>query len=298
MIIVTGASGKLGRLIVQKLADRGSATSIVAVTRDLNSIAALAEMGIQLRFGDFNDPASLQSAFAGATQILLVSSNASATGGDPLSQHRAAIEAGIAAGASRIVYTSHMAASATSKFPPMRDHHATEQMLRESAIDWTALRNGFYAASALNLIGDLSKNNMIETTASGDIAWTTHADLAEAAAAILAEPGQFDGPTPPLTARAALGFSALAEIAADLLHAPVSHVTISEDKMREKMRVRGMPEGAIGIVLGLYAASSDGEFTKTAPALETLLGRAPQSMREFMATQFALQAAENVYGRD
>jgi NAD(P)H dehydrogenase (quinone) len=294
MIVVTGASGKLGRLIVQKLAERVSAKSIVAVTRDLNSIAALAEMGIQLRFGDFNDPESLQTAFAGAAQILLVSSNAAATGGDPLSQHRAAIEAGKAAGATRIVYTSHMAASATSKFPPMRDHHATEQMLRESGVEWTALRNGFYAASALNLIGDLSTNNIIETTATGDIAWTTHDDLAEAAAVILAEPGQFEGATPPLTARAALGFSALADIAADLLNIPVSHVTLSEDEMRQKMRARGMPEGAARTVLGLYSASNDGEFGEIDRALEMLLGRAPQTMREFMATQLVFQAAENV----
>jgi len=90
---------------------------------------ALTALGVRVRHGDFEDPKSLQHAYEGATQLLMVSSNAGASGGDPRAQHRTAIDAARHVGARRIVYTSHMAASATSAFPPMHDHAATEAML-------------------------------------------------------------------------------------------------------------------------------------------------------------------------
>ncbi len=132
MIIVTGASGQLGRAIVEKLVERVPVSQVGASVRDPEKASTLA--ALRVRRGDFADPASLSDAFEGATQVLIVSSNASAYGGDPLAQHRAAIEAARAAGAGRVVYTSHMAASSASLFPPMLDHAATEEMLSQSGL--------------------------------------------------------------------------------------------------------------------------------------------------------------------
>ena len=84
----------------------------------------------------------------------MVSSNAGAEGDDPMDQHRNVVAAARDAGVGRIVYTSHMSASPTSAFPPMHTHHATEQMLRESGLAWTSLRNGFYASSIVDLLRD------------------------------------------------------------------------------------------------------------------------------------------------
>ncbi len=161
MIIVTGATGQLGRAIVESLVERVPASQVGASVRDPAKASALAALGVRVRRGDFDDPASLAHAFEGATQVLIVSSNASAYGGDPLAQHRSAIEAARAAGARRIVYTSHMAASSASLFPPMLDHVATEEMLRESGLAWTALRNGFYASSGMMFIGDALKTGAL-----------------------------------------------------------------------------------------------------------------------------------------
>jgi NAD(P)H dehydrogenase (quinone) len=288
MIIVTGATGQLGRAIVQQLAARVPATQIGASARDPAKAAALAALGVRVRQGDFNDPASLQHAFEGASTVLIVSSNAAATGGDPLAQHRAAIAAARAAGAKRVVYTSHMAASATSAFPPARDHAATEEMLRQSGLPWTALRHGFYGASGLAMMGDALATGALETAADGKFSWAAHADLAEAAAIILAEIHQghgwrWDGPTPPLTGAEALDFGDLAGIASALTGKSIVRTILTDDAMRAKIAARGAPPRAADMVLGLYTAARNGEFAAIDPLLERLLGRAPIRMRALMA---------------
>jgi NAD(P)H dehydrogenase (quinone) len=287
MIIVTGATGHLGHQIVQNLIKRVSPVEVGASVRDPQKATDLAALGVRVRQGNFDDPVSLTHAFEGASQVLIVSSNARATGGDPLKQHRNAIDASISVGARRIVYTSHMAVSASSAFPPMLDHHATENMLRESGSQWTALRNGFYAASGIMLLGDASKTGIIDAPADGKISWTAHADLAEAAAIILANEGQFEGPTPPLTASEALDLADMANILPDILHKPVQRNTIDDDAMRDKILARGIPPSAVKIMLGLYAASRAGEFAKTDATLATLLGRSPISFRTLLAEKFS-----------
>ena len=283
MIVVTGATGQLGRLIVEQLVNRVPVDRVAVSVRDVEKAQELAARGVRVRRGDFTDPKSLEHAFEGASQVLIVSSNAGAYGGDPLAQHRSAIDAARAAGARRIVYTSHMAASRASAFPPMHDHAATEQMLAESRLAWTSLRNGFYAGSAMFLLGKDLRTGVFEAPADGKIAWTTHADLAEAAAVILANEGSYDGPTPPLTAAQALDFGALCDLASSILGRPIRRSTVSEDELRAKFAASGMPAPRVAITLGLYRASRDGEFAATDPTLEKLLGRAPTGMREVLA---------------
>ncbi|GMU03647.1 NAD(P)H-binding protein [Corallococcus caeni] len=283
MIVVTGATGQLGRLIVENLITRVPVDRVAVSVRDVDKAQDLAARGVRVRRGDFAEPASLAHAFEGATQVLMVSSNARATGGDTLAQHRAAIDAARAAGARRIVYTSHMAASHSSAFPPMLDHAATEQMLAGSGLAWTALRNGFYASSAVFLLERGLKTGVFEAPADGKVSWTTHADLAEAAAVILANEGRYEGPTPPLTAEQALDFEALCELASSVLGRPLRRSVVPEDEMRAKLVASGMPAPAVAISLGLYRASRDGEFAAVDPTLRELLGRAPTGMREVMA---------------
>ncbi len=287
MIIVTGATGHLGRGIVQKLVERVPAGSVGASVRDPAKAADLAALGVRVRHGDFEEPGSLRHAFEGATQVLLVSSNAAASGGDPLAQHRNAIEAVRAVGAKRIVYTSHMGASFDSAFPPMLDHAATEDMLRQSGLAWTALRHGFYAASALQLMGDALETGVIKAPADGKVSWTAHADLAEAAAIILGNEGRYEGPTLPLTGSQALDLTDFAAIASELLDRPVTRQVITEENLRASMVARGAPDGAAKSLLGLYAASRAGEFVAVDPTLEALLGRRPITVRDLIAEKIA-----------
>jgi NAD(P)H dehydrogenase (quinone) len=277
MIIVTGATGHLGRLIVEKLLARIPANQIGTSVRDPNKATDLVALGVRVRGGDFTDAPSLRNAFEGATQVLIVSSNARASGGDPLAQHSAAIDAACAAGANRIVYTSHMAASASSAFPPMHDHHATEEMLRRSGLAWTALRNGFYGMSGIAMMGDALTTGVLASPADGKVSWTAHGDLAEAAAIMLVNPGKHDGPTPPLAGPEALDFADIAQIAS------VERSVLTDDEMRAKMTARGLPEGAQRFALGFFIASRQGEFSTTDETLRHVLGRPLVSMRALLA---------------
>ncbi len=288
MIVVTGASGQLGRAIIGQLATLLPADQLGISVRNPEKVSDLETLGFRVRQGDFDEPASLEHAFEGATQVLLVSSNARASGGDPLAQHRRAIDAAGSVGVRRIVYTSHMAASAASAFPPMLDHAATEDMLDQSGIAWTALRNGFYAASGLSLMGDALRSGVIETPRDGKIAWTAHADLAAAAARLLVDEGRYEGPTPPLTGPEAVDFDEIAAIASDLAGKPIRHEIMSEKALRARMAARGAPEASAATLLGLFAASRNGEFATVDPTLEILLGRRPLKLRDLLLEQIAL----------
>ncbi|MGH3378238.1 MAG: NAD(P)H-binding protein, partial [Actinoallomurus sp.] len=122
MIIITGATGRLGSLIVHHLLERVPADQVGVSVRDPGRAADLAGRGVRVRRGDFTDPGSLAAAFEGAAQVLIVSANE--TGGAAVAQHTAAIDAARAAGAKRLLYTSHQAAGADSLFAPMPDHAA------------------------------------------------------------------------------------------------------------------------------------------------------------------------------
>jgi NAD(P)H dehydrogenase (quinone) len=285
MIIITGATGLLGRAIVQQLTHRVPASLFGASVRDPAKATDLEALGVRVRQGDFNNPENLKYAFEGATQVLIVSSNARASGGDPLAQHRNAIAAAKAAGASRIVYTSHMAASALSAFPPMLDHAATGDMLAKANIKWTALRHSFYATSGVAMLGDGLKNSLIEAPADGKVSWTTYADLAEAAAIILAHEGKDEGPTPPLTGSQALYFIDVAKIATELQGKPVQRKTLTNDELWAKISARGAPESVARFALGFFIASRNGEFATVDPTHAKLLDRPLTGMRELMAAE-------------
>jgi uncharacterized protein YbjT (DUF2867 family) len=273
MIVVTGANGRLGRLVVDRLLTRVPAERVGVSVREPEKAGDLAERGVRVRRGSFTDPASLADAFEGATQVLVVSVDAFGEGAVAL--HRAAITAAAAAGARRILYTSHMGASHTSRFQACRDHAATEDALRASGVPFTALRNGFYAGSAARFLGHAAGSGRIALPADGPVSWTAHADLADAAAAILAEEGRFDGPTPPLTADRAYDFAAMAPMVERITGRAVTRVTVSDEEFRVAMAGNGVPEEMVDGLLGVFTASRAGEFSAVDPALAGLLGRAP-----------------------
>ncbi|MEV2230219.1 SDR family oxidoreductase [Streptomyces phaeochromogenes] len=273
MIIVTGATGQLGRQIVERLLTRVPANQVGVSVRDPQKAQPFADQGIRVRQGSFTDAASLAHAFEGASQVLIVSVDK--MGEEAVRQHRAAIDGAVAVGARRILYTSHMGASASSHFQPCRDHGATEDALRASGVPFTSLRNGFYAASAVQFLGHAMRSGEVALPADGPVSWTAHADLADAAAVILADEGRFDGPTPPLTAAQALTFDDIARIATDVTGRTITRSTAPDDRFRQQLAGRGVPAEAADQLLGIFAASRAGEFAAVDPTLATLLGREP-----------------------
>ncbi len=284
MIVVTGATGLLGRDVVHRLLARLPADGIGVGVRDPERAADLRERGVRVRRSDFDDPPSLAHAFAGADQVLLVS--APRIGEPALRAHRSAIDAAVAAGVQRILYTSHMAAAPTSHFAPMPGHAATERHLRGSGVAFTALRNGFYASTVPRLLGAAVETGELVAPEDGPVSWTAHADLAEAAAIALTDTrltdARLDGVTPGLTAGEAIDLAGAAEIAAELAGRPICRVVVSDDRYRESLVERGAPAEQADMLIGMFRAARAGEFAAVDPTLEQLLGRRPTALREVL----------------
>lgn len=277
MIIVTGATGQLGRAIVERLLDRMPADQIGVSVRDPHKAGDLTTRGVRVRHGDFDDPPTLTHAFEGASQVLIVSGPA-----DP-APHRAAIEAAKAAGAKHILYTSHMGANPASRFAATRAHAETEQDLQAAGVRFTSLRDGFHATSAIWLLGPALQTGELVLPGDGPVSWTAHADLAEAAAIALTDEGRLDGITPALTGPEALDFAGIAAVASELTGRRITRVTVSDDEWKDGLVAQGTPEGYANLALGIFTASRRGEFAAVDPTLEQLLGRKPATFRDVLA---------------
>jgi uncharacterized protein YbjT (DUF2867 family) len=280
MIVITGATGRLGSQIVERLLTRVPAGQVGVSVRDAAKAAGLAARGVRVREGDFSDPASLARAFEGAERVLLVSSNDS--GAEAETQHKTAVDAARAAGAEHVVYTSHQASAADSLFTPMRDHAATERYLTAQGGKFTSLRNGFYAGTVPMLIGQALETGALVAPADGPVSWTTHADLAEAAAIVLAGESPFDGVTPPLTAPEALDLEATAEILSELTGRTITRVVADDDEWLAAQVEQGTPEFRADFTLSLFRAARRGEFAATDPALGETLGRPVTPLRSLL----------------
>ena len=279
MIIITGANGQLGRAVVERLLVRVPAGQIGVSVREPEKARGLEEQGIRVRQGNFSDPASLAHSFEGASKVLIVSSNSS--GELAVRQHRTAIDMAKKVGVGRIFYTSHMGASPTSPFPPMVDHAATEAALRDSGVAFTSLRNGFYAASAVMMLGNAAQTGELVAPEDGPVAWTTHADLAEVAAIALTE-DVLDGVTPPLTPSEAVDLEGIAAIASELTHRPIRRIVVPDDEYLAGLAARGLPEAMADGLLGIFRASRQGAFARIDPTLARLIGRPPVPLRDVL----------------
>ncbi|MBV9257749.1 MAG: SDR family oxidoreductase [Ktedonobacteraceae bacterium] len=280
MIIVTGANGQLGRMVVEQLLARVPAEQVGVSVRDPEKAQVLKERGVRVRRGDFNDPTSLTDAFEGASQVLIVSSNNSRE--TAVRQHHTAIDVARKVGARRIIYTSHMGSSPISPFSPMVDHAATEEALRASGVAFTSLRNGFYATSALMLLGNALQTGKLVAPEDGPVAWTAHADLAEVAAIALSEE-VLDGVTLPLTASEAIDLDGIVAIASELAHRPIQRIVVPDAQYRDSLVTHGFPEERVDMLLGIFRASRQGEFNRVDPTLARLIGRPPMSLRDVLS---------------
>ncbi|PZX15279.1 uncharacterized protein YbjT (DUF2867 family) [Palleronia aestuarii] len=281
MFIVTGANGHLGRDIVRHLSTRVPAGEIAASVRDRDRAVDLADLGVEIRHGDFAEPETLGGAFAGATQVLIVS--ADKLGDEALALHRAAIDAAVAAGAHRILYTSHMGARSDSPFAPAAQHWGTERDLDNCGVPFTALRHGFYAESCLHLIGDGLRSGELRVPEDGPVSWTSRADLAEADAAILASDGRWDSITLPLTATEAVTMAEIAAMASEVIGHEVRYIVISDEEWVSERIAGGMPAIYAEMLVGTFRAARRGDFAQVDRALAGLLGRAPATMRDVIA---------------
>lgn len=284
MIVVTGATGQLGRKVVEGLLKKVPSAQVGISVRDPEKAQDLKQPGVRVCKGDFADAASLAEAFDGAEQVLIVSVNK--FGEEAVRQHSNAIEAAKKAGAKRILYTSHQGASPSSAFVPARDHAATEALLQACGVPYVSLRNGFYAESALFQLGGVKQAGKIVLPEDGPVSWTARADLAEAAVAALTRTDLFDGISPPLTGSEDLDFADIAHLASELLRRNIVRETVSDEEYRAGLIAHGLPEVVADGLGSLYKASRAREFAVVHSTLEEVLGRTPTTMRDVLSGFF------------
>ena len=285
-IVVTGATGQLGRLVVESLLERGvPASEIVALGRDLSKAEDLAARGVQVRHVDYDDPATLGAALAGATRVLLVSASEP---GRRFAQHRAVIEAAEAAGIEELVYTSAPNAD-TAGYAIAEDHRATEALLADSDLSTVVLRNGWYLENYLPQLPVYLEHGVVGAAGDGRVSAATRADLAEAAAVVLTT----DGHAGQTYSLGGPGFT-LAELAAEVGRQSgrdVAYTDVSEAQLVEILVGAGLPAPFAALLADSDVGARRGELDLDPADLERLLGRRPTTYVEAIGEALASYAS-------
>jgi len=282
-IVVTGATGHLGRLTVDALLERGvPAAQIRAAGRSAERLAPLAALGVETAVIDFEKPETLDAAFSGADALLLVSGSEV---GQRIPQHRNAIEAATRANVGRIVYTSAPRATDTDLIL------APERLLAASGLPVTVLRNNWYTENYAGQVdAAAATGELVGSAAAGRVASASRKDYAEAAAVVLTTDGH-EGAVYELGGDVAWTFDDLAATVGELLGRPVDYRSVTPDEHVAALREAGLDEGTAGFVVALDGNIRDGALAEVTGTLSELIGRPTTSLAIGLAEARGTSAA-------
>lgn len=270
MILITGANGHLGQLTINALLKENPAAKIAGLVR---SAEKGKDLPVEIRTGDYNDKAALQTALKGIEVLLLVSTS---TFGSRVEQHANVIEAAKAAGVQHIIYTSHVQA-AGSPGPLAPDHAETEKLLIASGIAYTIFRNTFYMEYMPWFLGNAIETGTWTYPSNGaKINLALRSEMAEALAKVLSAPEQHRNKIYEITSSPSF---TLAEMA-DILDIKYQDVTVQEFK--EILAKAGLPQEQIVVSAGIAVTFSTGALSYAGDDLEKLLGRKPVNIKSFL----------------
>jgi NAD(P)H dehydrogenase (quinone) len=269
MIVVTGATGKLGRLVVERLLLRVPASEIAVAVRNPERARDLAERGVSVRRADYTIPSSLDAALEGAEKVLLISSNVV---GERVAQHASVIAAAQRAGVGLVAYTSILHAD-TATHALAREHRETERLLRDSAIPFVVLRNGWYLENYTEQLPHVRAQGAFAGSAgSGRISGAARLDYAEAAAVVLTEAGHA-GKVYELAGDSGFTMDELAREVARQTAAPVGYRDLPEAEYAALLRGAALPEALADALASADAAIARGELLDSSSTLRRLIGR-------------------------
>lgn len=276
MIVITGATGQLGRLILSGLLAKTDAANLVAAVRNVDKAADLAALGVQVRRADYDDPATLDAAFAGADKILLISSSEV---GQRERQHQNVIDAARRAGAGLLVYTSLLHADA-SPLGLATEHRATEAAIRASGLPYSILRNGWYLENyTANLGPVLQHGAVLGSGGEGRYAAAGRADYADAAVAVLTAA---TAPEPVYELAGAPAFT-LTDLAAEVARQSGQTIVYQDLPPQDYKQVligAGLPEGFAELLADSDAGAARGGLDGDGAALAALIGRPSLSLAQ------------------
>jgi NAD(P)H dehydrogenase (quinone) len=279
-LLVTGASGNLGKAVVAELRRLG-AKKVIAATRTPGKQQELASLGVEEREADFDRPETLQTAFRGVERLLLVSTDSLHAPDVRIKQHRAAIQAAVGAGVEHVVYTSLPNAHPTEGPSIPDDHFWTEVALFESGLNWTILRNNLYAEVILRFSQfALKTGKLVSATQSQGRSYVSREDCARtAAAALLNATGKaiYD-----VTGPASITHDEIASILARLSGKSIQHVNVKPDEVEKGLVAAGIPQFAARSVRELDEETSRGYHAIVTPTVTNFTGRVPMSVEDFL----------------
>ncbi len=283
MIIVTGATGKLGRLVIAGLLESVPPAQIVAAVRTPEKAADLAALGVQVRQADYTEPATLRPALAGADKVLLISSSDLGAGSDArVAQHQAVIAAAKGAGIKLLAYTSMLRAD-TSVLALAKVHKATEENIRASGLPFVFLRNGWYFENQTEVLAPAIQHGAILGAAGeGRFASAARSDYAAAAVSVLTGPGhenkayELAGDTP----------YTLSELAAEVSKQagkPVAYNDLSPEAYQSALVGFGLPADLAGLLVDAEVGAARGELDGPSDDLRALTGRPTITLADAVA---------------
>lgn len=289
MILVTGATGQLGRLVVSELQKILPAGERLGVSvRDPAKAAALKDQGVEVRRADFDDKASLHGAFAGATRVLIISGDA--PNAVRIRQHRAAIDAAKDAGVDQVVYTSFVDHDPASPFAFAAIHHDTEAYLSRSGLRYTVLRNGMYADMVHIFAGTAASGAFAAPAGDGKVSFVSRADLARATARVLTS-DRYAGQTLLLAGEKALSFSEIAALLAQQLGRPVHYDQVDAALYAGGLKKIGLPDFLAEAIAGIHLATAEGRNAETSTAIRDITGQPPEDVASFLRRTLPRAAA-------
>ncbi|SDH47629.1 SDR family oxidoreductase [Mucilaginibacter gossypii] len=283
MILITGATGHLGKATIQFLLAKGyPANQITALVRDEQKGAEFQKDGIKIKVGDYNDFQSLAAAFEGADKVLLISGTDVA---NRSKQQENVVNAAKAAGVKHILYTSFERKNETAESPMAflaESHLHTESLIKASGLDYTILRNNLYLDALPLFIGDQFTEQGV-FFAAGDTAgaFASRLDMAEATANILSGEGH-ESKTYLLSNTENISFPEIAGILSELTGKKVAYVSPEPAVFLDNLVKAGVPQEYTGLIAGTADAIREGEFYTDQTDLDRLLGRKPTSAKEFL----------------
>ncbi len=289
ILLVTGASGKFGRRVVEHLLTTYAvpASQIIATTRKPESLADFAAKGVTVRTADFDDEAALAKAFSGATRLLIVSTDAVDRPGRRLEQHQRAVSAAKSAGIKHIVYTSMPNPKVDSPILFAGDHRGTEETIAVSGIAHTILRNSWYMENLLmSLPAALASGQWVVASGQGKTSHTAREDQARTAAAVLAS-GSSTSATYTLTGPEALSADETAKIVSDVLGKPLQVIHVTPDQLKEGMIAHGVPEFLAPLLVSFDVNTLEGNIGMVTDDVKSLSGTAPQTLRQWVGANKA-----------
>lgn len=276
MIVVTGASGHLGRLVVEGLKKQLPADRIVAAARTPEKAA---DLGVPVRKADYDDPATLAAAFDGADKVLLISGSEV---GSRVAQHRAVVEAAQKAGVSHLVYTSAPRAD-TTPLVLAPEHKATEEIIRKSGLPFTFLRNGWYNENYEQTVQQaVHTGEFVGSAGEGRTASAARADYADAAVAVLTGEGH-ENKVYELSGDIAWTRAELAATIAEAAGKPVTYRNLTSERHQATLVEAGLPEATAQFVVALDGNTRDGLLGETSGELRELIGRPTTPIGEYVA---------------